>query len=654
MPNLFWFEKDPMSPKGYKAIQWSELERDAQKKARVQKAYSEILQRYAWPMVTMYFEGRFFPKEERYQELMYKFLRDTRIRKMKEQELKEKPSTEAIEKLIAASQVKKEEMLSSEYPQLKTLYNDIDRLKKLKKIQEEIQDELLWNPSEKKEELEQSIKEMPSKEIRKLIAQKKKEAESIISASLELHELYEEIGTLKGQLAEIKQIQREIAGMTLSTDETAELEKLKMERQQYIDDIESDKKAYLSVLNKNSGALHFVNQKLEAEFQEFQAISVPNTLIQLAAIKQVVEYHVNSPSGFISHLSEYRLDYNMKSIDIPQTYGGYLVNDVYQPILKSWNNDLLFKLTILAAEYLEGTYDSEDVEKSFEKVWQESFSAYQQLKAEYPTPSPTPPPGKRMFINLLYKDDYELLKKATLIEAKAEKNNEFLLFRGTGGVISAARTQEQASAAAAASAVSNENQKIIIDAPISMSDKESVSLSYGGTILGISFFESDRHIGGGRALDYMTRPSYIGYVIKLPISLYFAKGLNIKNRYFICPISAVMSLFGKGELPHHRTKVATSVPPVNGIRGFGASALRQDFYLGMDINVERNKDPKVIQQALVDDIASNSIILKGSGDLKLDTQMILDEFLGKRSRERAEMKEKMQPIFEEMLEKHKS
>ena len=73
-------EKALESSKGYKAIQWSDLEQNPEKKARVQKAYSEILQRYAWPMVTMYFDGRFFSQEERYQELMHKFLMDTKVR----------------------------------------------------------------------------------------------------------------------------------------------------------------------------------------------------------------------------------------------------------------------------------------------------------------------------------------------------------------------------------------------------------------------------------------------------------------------------------------------------------------------------------------------------------------------------------------------
>ena len=73
-------EKDSSTSKGYKAIQWSELEQNPEKKEKVQKAYSEILQRYAWPMVTMYFDGRFFSQEERYQELMHKFLMDTKVR----------------------------------------------------------------------------------------------------------------------------------------------------------------------------------------------------------------------------------------------------------------------------------------------------------------------------------------------------------------------------------------------------------------------------------------------------------------------------------------------------------------------------------------------------------------------------------------------
>jgi len=184
-----------------------------------------------------------------------------------------------------------------------------------------------------------------------------------------------------------------------------------------------------------------------------------------------------------------------------------------------------------------------------------------------------------------------IMKNYIKQEIEAQRNNCFTLVRGTNGF--------------------NVTLGKVIDYELG---KEH-GFSYGYSLFAGSFFEryystQNDTIKGARVIDYIYQSS-IGYVLLLPIK--DALIGNLKDLFWLPPVSILKSLFLKGELFHPRLRFVTHL---GGEKGLVAL-----------IDVKTDKRLLALRKAEISDILSQAKLIKYTNPVTQSSKILHEDLL---------------------------
>lgn len=396
-----------------------------------------------------------------------------------------------------------------------------------------------------------------------------------------------------------------------------------------------EKNNYLKSLEQENGTLNFINDKLRITYKDqYKVIFVPSTIFELAAINSFAEDVISSktqPSGEENHKSifpttdlrngvscgqfprelEDKILEGLKLNPKGENAAFKAVKHAFEPYnLNLGVKELYFHTAkyLIDRHTLKSLEELNEKDKSIETLLERLLTHFLQIKPDFLVNLSRKEQDLYQNFNLwetkrnhpyFIMDDLPILKNGALAEFKAAKENQFLLFRGTGGF---RLSKEQD--ASLSNKQKGRGDQTLIDTPYREilkdyeetskngpssfkailpiqptekpeewdgSEKDTftpTSLSYGNSLLAGTFYETSDE-GGARSLDYM-RKSW-GYSLVFSIKDYLApsgKGILLHQKYFISPLYSITALFAQGELFHSRSKISLAMMKKKWSKGY--------------------------------------------------------------------------------------
>lgn len=399
---------------------------------------------------------------------------------------------------------------------------------------------------------------------------------------------------------------------------------------------------YLDALKKEHGITLFIQEMLNQKFKDkYKVQFVPTTIFDLAAINSFMQYVINYEPHSISQNEKVNSNQNINSIfpvdDIrngdfgANQFRDAFASDILEGLRKfqdkpnaelyamriacdKYNlSEAVFKLFLQTTSFIAsnntGNLKNEGSEHSFCKVVQNEDGLkdliakftefYDEHKNAFYANTQSKEKG---FYYRLYaqqnqfqstKADYmsknyeKYLIEGAKLECQAEKENNFLLFRGTKGFKIHEQSVDEKSSSTIIDSPYQESAEDYAKAlkdlpdslkkylPVSISNKPAdqrnefhpFSLSYANSLLDGTFYEAE--LGkGARALDYFS--TGYGYVLIFPIANFFQEipKPSLRQKYFIPALHPLVALFGKGEFFHARSKLSL-FDSKKKLRGYG-------------------------------------------------------------------------------------